>query len=242
MRNAPLFLAAFALLLPMFVQAEVPQYTVKRTTEKIVLDGILDEADWAAAQSVGDFQFPWWKEGEKDQTEAKLLWDDTFLYLSFSCRDKYIWADHYDTDTYTCIDDAAELFWNPNPAAGDNYNMFELNCIGNVLSVCNDHKTDILTNKILVPHISQSIKGTVNDDSDEDTGWILEIAIRFSDYPGFFDAATPKDGDMWKIGLNRCGGKTNYQYSQWSPSQTPTPSFHVPADFGKIFFSMQKVR
>lgn len=242
MRKTAAVVALFALLLPVFAQAEVPQYTVKRATGKIVIDGVLDEADWASAQPVGDFQFPWWKEGEKEQTEAKLLWDDKFLYLCFNCKDKHIWADHYDTNGSTCLDDAAELFWNPNPSANDNYNMFEFNCIGNVLSVCNDHKKPILENKTIPPHIAQSIKGTVNNDADTDTGWILEVAIRFADYPGLFNARPPKDGDMWKIGLNRCGGKINEQYSQWSPSQTPAPNFHAPADFGKIFFSMQAVR
>ena len=47
------------------VYGDVPEYTVKRTTEPIVLDGIPDEADWAAAIPVGDFVFPWWTSGEK---------------------------------------------------------------------------------------------------------------------------------------------------------------------------------
>lgn len=242
MRKTAAFAALFALLLPVFAQADVPQYMVKRATGKIVIDGILDDADWAAAQSVGDFQFPWWKEGEKEQTEVKLLWDDKFLYICYNCQDKHIWADHYDTNSATCLDDAAELFWNPNPSAADKYNMFEFNCIGNLLSVYNDQKVEILKHKILPPHIGQSIKGTVNNDSDTDTGWILEVAIRFADYPDLFNAKTPKDGDMWKIGLNRCGGKINEQYSQWSPSQTPQPNFHAPKDFGKIIFSMQAVK
>ena len=29
--------------------------------------------DWAAAESVGDFVFPWYTAGEKEQTTAKLL-------------------------------------------------------------------------------------------------------------------------------------------------------------------------
>ena len=32
-----------------------PEYTIKRCTGKIVIDGILDDPDWAAAQSLGDF-------------------------------------------------------------------------------------------------------------------------------------------------------------------------------------------
>ncbi|MCE5251940.1 hypothetical protein LLG96_17185, partial [bacterium] len=36
-----------------------PEHTIKRCTEKIVIDGVLDDPDWAAAESLGDFKFPW---------------------------------------------------------------------------------------------------------------------------------------------------------------------------------------
>ena len=122
--------------------------------------------------------------------------------------------------------------------------MFEMNCIGNLLSVYTGPGKDIQQRacRIMVPHIAQSIKGTVNDDTDTDSSWVLEIAVRFSDYTELFDGSTPKDGDMWRVGLNRCGGKVNEQFSQWSPSQTDGPSFHRPEDFGKIFFSTQPVQ
>lgn len=222
--------------------AEVPEYRIMRTAGKIVLDGRLDDPDWAAARPVGAFVFPWWTAGDREETEVKMLWDDTFLYLAFSCRDTHIWADHYDTNSATCLDDCVEIFWNPNSKTENGYNMFEMNCIGNALAVCNDLKKPILENKILPPHITQRIEGTLNDDTDADTGWSLEVAIRFADYPGLFDGKSPKGGDLWRVGLNRCGGKTNEQYSQWSPSQTPKPNFHSPKDFGKVVFVNEPVK
>ena len=107
------------------------------------------------------------------------------------------------------------------------------------LNLYNNREKDY--KKIIVPHIAQTIKGTMNDDSDEDTGWVLEVAIRFSDYPDISNGKTPKDGDMWRIGLHRCGGKINEQFSQWSPSKTPSPNFHRPHDFGNVFFSKKAV-
>jgi len=240
-----LVVATFCIVcLPVVSQADVPEYTIMRTTGKMVIDGILDELDWASAQSFGDFKFPWFTEGEKTQTEVKMLWDNTFLYVSFNCDDKHIWAEHYDTNSKTFLDDCVEIFWNPNPEAGDMYNMFEMNCIGNLLSVYNNFERSIKEREstIMVPHIAQTIQGTVNNDSDTDTGWILEIAIRFSDYPELSKRQPPIAGDMWRVGLNRCGGKTNKQFSQWSPSQTPKPNFHVPKDFGKIYFSGNPIR
>ena len=43
------------------VWADIPEYDVLQKTKKIVIDGILDEADWAAAKPVGDFKFRWWE-------------------------------------------------------------------------------------------------------------------------------------------------------------------------------------
>ena len=233
---------------PLLCRAEVPEYTVLRTTEKIVIDGILDDTDWAAAKSVGDFKFPWQdKTGDRDQTEVKILWDDTFLYISYKCEDKHIWATHYDTNSESYRDDCVEFFWNPNPEAGKTYNMFEFNCIGNLLSVNTGSGKRISEriSRILVPHIAQTIQGTVNNDEDTDTGWILEIAVRFSDYPELSKRQAPLPGDMWRVGLNRCGGRagqTAEQFSMWSPPQTEKPNFHVPDDFGRIVFSDKPVR
>ncbi|MCE5250429.1 carbohydrate-binding family 9-like protein [bacterium] len=218
-------------------QAEVPEYTVYRATGKIVLDGTLEEEDWAAAPSAGEFSFPWWTKGEKEQTEVKMLWDDTFLYIAYRCDDKYIWADHYDINSATYEDDCVELFWNPDPEAVSDYYQFEINCIGVPKSL---RRSDRIT--IMLPYITQSINGTVNDDSDTDTGWIIEMAVRFDEYNEVSLGRTPSPGDYWRIGANRCGGKTNPQYSQWSPSHTTSPSFHQPQDFGKITFSDKPVR
>ena len=240
------FNAVFLLLIccPVVISAEYPEYAVARTTQKIVIDGKLDEADWKAAQSFGDFKFPWWKEGEKELTEVKMLWDDNFLYTSFRCDDKHIWADHYDINSATCLDDCAEIFWIPNPGESLSFYQFEINCIGNVLSMYYNYEKGMKSglHTIMVPHIGQTIQGTVNNDEDIDKGWIVETAIRFSDYPELSKKPVPTPGKIWHVGLHRCGGKTNEQYSQWSPSKTPNPNFHRPQDFGKIIFSAEKVR
>ena len=55
-------------------------YQIFRTAGRIVIDGKVDEPAWKQAPSVGDFHFNWWTAGEKEQTIAKLLWDDEYLY------------------------------------------------------------------------------------------------------------------------------------------------------------------
>ena len=78
--------------------------------------------------------------------------------------------------------------------------------------------------------------GTLNDDSDPDRYWIVEVAIPFKNF-AFVGAQTPpKPGYRWNLNLNRHGGKTNMQYSQWSPADTPVPTFHTPHRFGRVIF------
>ncbi len=253
--NTVLLLLVFPLLFAPSLQAADeepgrPEYVIQRSMGKITIDGVLDEPDWAAASTIGEFRFPWYnydkrdevKKAELEKTEVKMLWDDEFLYLYYKCEDKHIWADHYDSNSQTYKDDCVEFFWNPNPAAGNAYNMFEMNCIGNLLSVYNDRKVPILQHKILPPHIGRSIRGTVNNDADTDAGWTLEVALRFEDYPELLKEK-PKDGTLWRAGINRCGGFTNWQDSMWSPEWGKTVgSFHLYPFFGKLYFSGKPVR
>ncbi len=115
--------------------ADLPEYDIKRSTEKIVIDGILDKLDWKPAQNVGEFIFPWeCFIREKDKTEVKMIWDDTFLYIIYRCEDKHIWATHFDTNSKTYLDDCGEFFWNPAPEKTKYYNIFEFNPLGNMIS------------------------------------------------------------------------------------------------------------
>ena len=128
----------FMVCFPAVSRTAPSDYTIMRTSEKIVIDGIIDEQDWAAAKPVGDFQFFPDYHGEKQQTEVKVLWDDDFLYVAYTVHDRYIWGNHFDTNSRTCNDDCVEIFWNPNPEAGTKHYMFEMNFYGNLLSVCHN--------------------------------------------------------------------------------------------------------
>jgi len=81
------------LLLPtvVFSQNETP-YKVAFTTEKIKIDGVLEEAVWQNSASVGTFwqYFPSDTSKAQYQTEIKIAYDDKNVYVSAKCyaRDK----------------------------------------------------------------------------------------------------------------------------------------------------------
>ena len=218
----------------------LPSYVIRRTAGPIEIDGNLNEADWFAAESVGAFVFPWYEEGEKEGTVAKMLWDDEHLYVAFLCWDEHISAEYQNRDDPVSRDDCAEVFVSPNPGDVMTYFNIEINAIGTVLDRGPyDDKGEPIRSLVWTAEGLQNagvIGGTLNDDSDEDRYWTMEIAIPFAVFEGAALHIPPADGDVWRLGLNRCGGKTNPQYSQWSGSETEKPAFHVPVDYGIVHF------
>ncbi|MEQ9169360.1 MAG: DUF5916 domain-containing protein [Fulvivirga sp.] len=74
------------LFLVPFVQlkAQDGTYFVKKSTQKITLDGVLDEADWQQAQVLTNFmqQFPTDSLEAESQTEIRITYDDQYIYFS----------------------------------------------------------------------------------------------------------------------------------------------------------------
>lgn len=215
-------------------------YVARRATSRIKIDGRLDEAAWKNARTFGRFEFPWWKEGRKEQTAARMLWDDEFLYVAYDCRDEHVSATRTERDSQVYRDDCVELFTAPNPKRSHEYFNIEMNVNGAIL----DRHHPNGPGKPQTPNwnatgirIATRVDGTLNDDSDTDRGWVLEVAIPFSNFQVTTGKPHPEDGDVWHLNLNRLGGETNPQHSQWSPGNTPKPAFHTPDTFGRVTFS-----
>ena len=227
------------LIAPLLCTAqEKPSYDILRTPEPIMIDGMLDEAAWEAAAPAGDFHFNWWKSGEKEQTVAKILWDDVNLYIGYYCRDKHIAADVTRRHGPVSLDDCVEAFISPNPNKVRNYYGFEMNVIGTMLNFIRGdwwrggRFSEPVGVRLWTSHYGRSLKV----DSPDDDHWIIEVSIPFKNFEKDAAHTPPHDGDRWRLNLNRSGGTTNAQYSTWSPVGTERPSFHVPEDFGSVRF------
>ncbi|NES06142.1 MAG: hypothetical protein F6K22_27055 [Okeania sp. SIO2F4] len=217
-----------------------PFYTILRTGTPIIIDGKLDEPPWTAAPDVGAFKFPWWKSGKQEQTVSKLLWDDNYLYVSFIVEDGHIWAEKTERDSAVFQDDCVEVFTAPNPDQPLTYFNIEMNVQEAFLDQFHRQSLEERTTEEWNGEgikIATSIVGSLNNDSDTDKYWILEAAIPFDNFAQVAKNTPPKPEEIWHLNLNRLGGQTNLQYSQWSPSQTPKPQFHAPQDFGRVRFS-----
>jgi hypothetical protein len=217
-----------------------PRYTILRAARPITIDGKLDEPAWFVAPSLGDFSFPWWKEGRKEQTCAKMLWDDEYLYLALVCEDAHLTARHTERDGKIQEDDCVELMIAPNAEQPRVYFNLEFNVIGGLLDNFRPNGPD----KPRAPKwdaegvkIAGTWAGTPNDDSDRDESWQVEIAIPWRNFASYAKAIPPSAGTVMHLNVNRHGGKTNAQYSQWAPGEGPKPSFHTPDRFGTVTLS-----
>ena len=219
---------------------DLPQYTVHRADGDILVDGHISETAWRNAATFEDFVFPWWKSGKQEQTVARMLWDDRYLYVAYECSDAWVSAVQTEHDSRVYQDDCVEVFTAPNPMRPHEYFNIEMNANGAML----DQHHPNGPGKVKGPNwnsqgvlIATTVDGTLNDDSDTDKGWILEVAIPFMNFAPVTGQQCPRDGDVWHLNLNRLGGKTNSQHSQWSPGTTPKPAFHAPESFGRVTFS-----
>lgn len=211
--------------------------TIYRASGPIQVDGKRDEVDWENAPTFGDFTFTWWKEGdpEKQPTEAKLLWDNDFLYLSYHCSDKDIRATRTGRDSKVYRDDCVEVFASPEFLSPENYFNLEMNALGQQLD---QYRPDGTMKEQWDPEgikIAVLIDGTLNDPTDVDRGWTLEVAIPFKLFENVLPQGHPNPGDRWRLNLSRLEDEMRSK-SQWSQGDRNFPRFHHPEYFGTVEF------
>ena len=214
------------------------RYRIHRASSPIVIDAKLDEQAWKDAPPAGEFHFNSWKEGEKESTIARLLWDDDSLYVSYFCNDRHISASVTERHGPVSRDDCVEIFLSPNPDKLGNYYTFEINAIGTMLNRCkSDWWKGPPTWEPEGARYRTSFHGQARkEESADDSHWIVELAIPFQNFVRDAAHTPPHPGDVWRLNLNRTGGITNPQNSTWSPLAPTTRSFHTPESFGWVQF------
>jgi hypothetical protein len=78
------------------------------------------------------------------------------------------------------------------------------------------------------------VSGTIEDPSDVDVGWIVEVALPFADL-GL--AGPPSPGTRWRANFYRIERGEVDEFTCWSPTLKEPADFHVPERFGTIEFA-----
>jgi hypothetical protein len=137
-----------------------------------------------------------------------MLWDDEFLYIGARLEEPHVWGTLIEKNSIIFNDNDFEVFIDPD---GDNHNYyeFEINALGTIWELTLEkpykdggpavHGTNIAGLRSAV-----HIDGTLNDPSDADRGWSVEVAIPWKGLAPYGAASLPpRDGDIWRMNFSR---------------------------------------
>ena len=216
----------------------IPRYEVRRAASPVTIDGRLDEPAWKTAAPPVTLQFLWESQtGAKQVTRGRLLWDERALYVGYEAEDTDINARFTQRDDPTYRDDAVEIFINPDPTQETVYYGFEMNARGVLYDyLCYNSRTFFKRYDATGVQVAASIRGTLNDRSDTDSGWSLEAVIPWENFEEL-SRRPPVAGAVWRANLNRWDGvEPNRRMSIWSDPQNTNSWPHVPSRFGELIF------
>lgn len=227
----------------------VPELRIDKLEKgtKIKIDGKLDEDAWKTAPSTG--QFVDVRTGQPApsspvQGSAKVLWDDTNLYVAFEVQEKKIDGGFKkdEKDPHLWTKDTVEIMVDPD-GDGDNKDYYEIQI--NPQNLVFDSQFDSYNTPKKEPdgpfgHQEWSAKlksavivdGTLDKDDDEDKGYTVEAEIPWKS----FDKAKttpPALGDSWRLNFY---AMENNGGVGWSPI-LGQGNFHRASRFGKILFA-----
>jgi len=214
---------------------QLPIYEVGRRSGPIKVDGKLDDTAWKKAPLVGDFVNT--VDGSKSmyKTEARVLYDDNYLYFAFRCVDDNIWSTMRRRDEHLWEEEVVEVFLQADPNQ-PSYIELEVNPLGTML--------DIYLLGVRKPLHYESwnseklrwavqVDGTV-DGKSGDREWTCEIALPMEDIVTA-PHLPPAPGDRWRMNLYRGEQRPKPANLAWSP--TLRDDFHIPQRFGERVFS-----
>jgi hypothetical protein len=200
-------------------------------TGAIKLDGKLDEAAWKDAASTGAFVRTMDGAFAEQKTEAKVLWDDKYLWVAFDKHDDKLWTQEAvevfidaDGDGKTYV----ELQTNPRGAIFDSY-----------LPAYRQNQNDWDSGM----KVAVKVDGTLDNRTDTDKGWTVEMQIPLEAAKGRekeMKNVPPKVGTEWRVNFFRLDMPTGKP--QWGSAWSPplVGDFHALDKFGVLIFGDDK--
>ncbi len=218
-------------------------YICYRTDGKLEIDGKLDEPSWQQTVPTVPFAdisgegFP----TPKYETTARMLWDDDYLYVGAVLQEENIQAHLTQRDTIIYYDNDFEVFIDPD-GDGQNYFEIETNARGVIFDLMLDKPYRCDGNFMLqwdCPGLKAAVhhEGTLNDPTDKDTYWSVEMAIPRQALALNFDNPLVA-GNTWRINFSRVEWlKENGPEENWVWSPTGKVDMHMPDRWGYLYFS-----
>lgn len=184
-------------------------YVVPHTTQALTLDGNLAESDWQQAPWTTDFVDI---EGAGKplptlRTRAKLLWNDSTLFIAAALQEPQLWATQTHHDDVIFKDNDFEIFINPanNP---HQYFEIEFNQLNQTFELFlpkpyRNGGDALVSWDAAGLRAGISLAGTLNHPQDTDQGWTLEMAIPLKSLRIGYPWRAPTEGTLWRLNFSR---------------------------------------
>lgn len=234
-------------------KAKLPTYMVPtrdaKSLEGFKLDGKLDDKVWADSKDVGLQSFG---AAPNLNTKVHVFRTEDALYIGAMLPDENVWSELKDRDSNTWTEEVFEVYIDKD-RDGKDYMELQINPLGTIFDAhfaqrlgrgkgsrdeqINRAKSWNMQGLETAIHVD----GTVNDKSDKDKSWSVEIKLPFEGIPGV--DREPKDGESWAANFYRYdrpakGDKRTYAYAWSKPNGG---SFHQVERFGNLHFGHKQV-
>ncbi len=176
----------------------------------MTIDGRLDDPAWRDASWTADFTDI---EGSiraapRLRTRVRMLWDDRYWYIAAELQEPDLQATIRAHDAVIFHDNDFEVFTDPSGTT-HRYFEIELNALGTEwdLFLPKPYRDGgSADNGWEIPGLKLAVArhGTVNDASDRDTSWTVELAIPWSAFADSGrNAVPPAPGTQWRVNFSR---------------------------------------
>ena len=236
-------------------------YVACFTNERPVIDGVITDDVWDNAvwsdyfrNIEGDL-----KPDPPLRTRMKMLWDDKYLYIAAELEEPHVWAYLQQHDDIVYYDNDFEIFIDPRNTTHQ-YFEIEVNARNTIFDLFMPRAYRNGSGALIswdAPGLQSAVKvnGTLNDPTDKDRGWTVEMAIPFAAVTVGNTPGIPRDGHTWRINFSRVEWHTDITDGKyvrrtdssgkilpeenwvWSPQGFI--NMHAPERWGYLMFSKQ---
>jgi hypothetical protein len=207
------------------------------TDKPPILDGVLDDPCWKAAQPIKHFA-SFWEQTQRSGTTAYLVWDQDAIYYGGIMKDRELRAFGVNRNESLWNGDVFEVFFKPRRESPE-YFEFQANPREAVFEVAfpargkitGDYpKQPILGTQAVVKMI-----GTLDRPGDTDTSWTVEGRIPWSAFA--IAGGRPKPGKVWSFAICRYDyGPEGTEPVLMSSAPLTKMNFHHYEDYGNLRF------
>jgi len=222
-------------------ESEPRRYACRFLERAPRIDGSLRDPAWAPCPWSEDFVDITGSAARRPRfrTRLKMGWDASFLYVGAELEEPHVWGTLRERNAVIFEDNDFEVFLDPDGDGLDYYEL-EINALGTIweLSLPRPYRDGGVPEPgCNLPGLRSAVhvRGTLNDPTDRDEGWSVEVAFPWAALARFNHGRStpPRPGNVWRANFSRVQWRhrvVDGRYVREPPHGTPRPEGLDPED------------